>query len=207
MTPLALLSKSSSKNLPTRLPAIVGRRPLHEASVNELNRDRMHEETTHSPQAWYYQAEALLRSAEYLLGGLQKAMATLTDSRYTWYGLLLGYSIECSFKGRWVAKGNTLVSEKGWTGVPRVRDHDLQNLAVALALSLTADELRILDRLSYFVRTVGRYPVPKRSHEMASREVPGRGLVDPGFSADDWSAARAIAHKYLEELRDNRFSS
>jgi hypothetical protein len=173
----------------------------------------IHEETAHNAQAWYYCAETLYESAEFLLGGLHAGPAgkLLTDkgkmdSHYNSHGLLLGYALECICKGLWVAQGGHLAAKGKLTGIRGASDHDLLALVRKVGVTLSTGERDVVNRLSYWITTAGRYPVPVRSTQMKSRRVRGRGLVDPEFmDATDWATARRVTHRMLGELRTQMY--
>ena len=179
--------------------------------IDDSHLDWFHEETAHNPLAWYYTAETLFRSSEFILGGLQNGPAAtrlaengLMDSHYNSYGLLLGYALENILKGLWVSKGGVLVDQQNPGKLVRidgVADHNLLPLARKVGVTLSTGEKDVVNRLSYWITAAGRYPVPLRAVDMKSREVSGRGKVAPGyFSADDWDQTfasrrrRAVRH-------------
>lgn len=175
----------------------------------------IHEETAHSPQAWYYSAETLFESAECLRSAMTGRAARLLktkgymDSHYASYGMLLGYALECIFKGLWVTNGRTLVKDGKLTGIEAADDHDLSQLAHAVGVRITNQkEKDVVNRLSYFVRVAGRYPVARTPSEMAPRRVPGRGKVDPGFfSTEDWEIAQRVTKRLIEKLKSEMYKS
>jgi hypothetical protein len=170
-------------------------------------------DTANSPMAWFYCAQTLFESANFILGGLQSGPAAkrladrgLMDSHYNSYGLLLGCALECILKGLWVANGGILVRDGEYKGIPKVPDHNLLKLAESVRVNLSSDEAHVVDRLSYWIRVAGRYPIAKRPEEMNVREVPGRGPIAPGFfNSDDWQAARTVTARLLDELHDSMY--
>jgi hypothetical protein len=166
------------------------------------------EEIAHLPQAWYYSAETLFGSAEYILAGLQHGPAakrSIThghmDTHYNSYGLLLGCALECILKGLWVAHRHAVARNGRLLRIRGVGDHDLLALARAVGVTLSAKEKAVIDRLSYWVKTAGRYPVPVRAIDMQRR-----GQVKPGcFTAAEWDIARQTTNRLLDELRDQMY--
>jgi hypothetical protein len=172
-----------------------------------------HEEIAHNPQSWYYCAETLFGSAEYLFDGLRKSGAAARlakkqymDSHYASYGLLVGYALECILKGLWVKEGHILVRDGKVIRIPGVGDHDLLPLAHKVGVPLKRHEADVVNRLSYFVRAVGRYPIPMSAHEILPRRVRGRGAQNPEkLTADEWQIARETTNRLLDELRDTMY--
>jgi hypothetical protein len=69
-------------------------------------------------------------------------------------------------------------------------------------------EQNVVNRLSYFVRVAGRYPIPRTPEEWTPKTVPGRGRVYPGFfSPEDWEVATRVARRLLGNLKTTMFAS
>src|SRR3990172_2546400 len=80
--------------------------------------------------------------------------------------MLLGYAIECTLKALWVRKGNKLIRNGKYKGVPGANDHNLSQLAKAAGFIPTSTEADVLRRLSKFIQFAGRYPVAKTPADM-----------------------------------------
>ena len=126
------------------MPAFVIRRAPHRRFDEHLA--WIHQETAHNPQAWYYSAETLFESAECLKNAMSGRAARLLrtkgymDSHYASYGMLLGYALECIFKGLWVTNGRTLVKNGKLTGIEGANDHDLSQLAHAVGVRFVSQK-------------------------------------------------------------------
>ena len=75
-------------------------------------------------------------------------------------------AVECLLKALWVARGHPLAVNGTYKGIPNAQEHDLERLAAALDLELSALERDVLRRLSAFIQYGGRYPVPKHATEL-----------------------------------------
>jgi len=96
--------------------------------------------------------------------------------------MLLGYAIECAMKGYWVKRGNNMVQNGKFIGVPGAgAEHNLVQLAKIVGFTPTQREADVLTRLVKFIRFAGRYPIAKNPEDMAPREIDGLGRVDIGF--------------------------
>jgi hypothetical protein len=115
--------------------------------------------------------------------------------------MLLGYAIECALKCLWVKKGNKIVANGKYVGVPGAKDHDLMQLSKAVGFLPTMTESDVLQRLSKFVRFAGRYPIAKKPDEMRPHEIPAIGKVDVGFfSKRDFRTAQSVLNKIISQI-------
>jgi len=127
--------------------------------------------------------------------------------------MLLGYAIECAFKGLWVKKGNKIVQGGRYVGVPKCQDHNLVQLSGAVGLSPSKTETDVLHRLTKFVKFAGRYPVAQKPEEMQPYKISVVGRVDIGFfSKRDFRTAQSILNKAIslisgKKRRAHRFQT
>jgi hypothetical protein len=115
------------------------------------------------------------------------------------------YATECALKGLWVRAGNRIIARGKFVGVPEAGDHELRQLAVAVApvsaLELSEDELNVLERLSRFIVFAGRSPVPKRPEEMKPKMGLGRiPQVPHFFSEADFDVTRQVLNRLTTAL-------
>jgi hypothetical protein len=80
--------------------------------------------------------------------------------------ILRGFAVECLLKGLWVKHGNAIATQGKYIGVQRVKDHDLVGLANVVRQPLTSDQRHVLELLSVYITTVGRYPIPKHAEQL-----------------------------------------
>ena len=161
-----------------------------------------------------YCAETLFESAEFLKGGLDAGRARrrlekhgYMDTHYSTYGLLVGYAQECGFKGLWVSNGGALIKNRKVGGIEGVNDHDLLELSRKAGVHLSKTEQCVVNRLSYFIRAAGRYPIPRTAEEWAPKRIAGRGEVDPGFfNLAEWELARKVTLRVLAKLKEEMYS-
>jgi hypothetical protein len=78
--------------------------------------------------------------------------------------MLRGFAVECLLKGLWVRQGNKLAENGKYVRVPNIKnEHDLVGLAVEVGFTMTAEQRDLLEHLSVYTITVGRYPIPVRT--------------------------------------------
>src|SRR5260370_24395369 len=113
--------------------------------------------------------------------------------------MLLGYGIECAMKCYWAKRGNKMVKNGSFIGVPGAgADHNLVQLGKIVGYKPTQRESDVLARLAKFIRFAGRYPISKRPEDMAPREIDGLGKIDIGyFSKADFRSCLSILNKLM----------
>ena len=113
--------------------------------------------------------------------------------------MLLGYAIECAMKCYWVKRGNKMVANGKFVGVPGAGpDHNLAQLGKIVGFKPTDREADVLSRLSKFIRFAGRYPIAKRPEDMAPRDIDGLGKLDVGyFSKADFRTCLSMLNKLM----------
>jgi hypothetical protein len=140
--------------------------------------------TANGPGAWLFSAEALFAAAKIIKkdAAEQRGEGLLASGLmlvpYPVYAMLLGYAIECTLKGIWVKNGHVLAKAGRFVGVPKVGDHQLAQLAIAIGVKLSAKEKDVLQRLSEFVLFAGRYPIPKKWEKSRPVRVSGQKSSD-----------------------------
>lgn len=110
--------------------------------------------------------------------------------------MLLGYAIECALKGLWVRRGNKIVQNGKYVGLPGVPDHDLAKLSKVVGFSPTTAETAVLNHLTKFIRFAGRYPIAKTPEAMVPCDAPRAGPTDiVFFSKKDFRMCITILNK------------
>jgi hypothetical protein len=155
--------------------------------------------------SWLSSAEMLRQAAKTVKRAAEvnsdELPAGLMLDTYAVYAMLLGYVIECLLKGIWVKNGNPMVENGVLIGVRNVGDHELgqlarEVLAKDVGIKLTTAEANNLDRLSAFVRSFGRYPIPTTWEQTRPRKIPGRGKTVPAyFSKKDFQTAELLENR------------
>ena len=82
-----------------------------------------------------------------------------------------------SAEALWLKQGRALMKDGRYEGVAGAGAHDLPQLAVAAALSLSEMEIDVLRRLSHFIEYGGRYPIPRNPDKMRLTRGPQRGTA------------------------------
>jgi hypothetical protein len=115
--------------------------------------------------------------------------------------MLIGMAIECLLKAVWIKRGNDIVKNGTYVGVPGAADHDLLQLASAIKCSLDDREKHVLLRLSHFIQYGGRYPIPKRSDHLRLKRSPcgGKGAATTWKTPSDYRLVDVIVAR-LEAL-------
>ena len=153
-------------------------------AVNIEHFDRI----ANDPKSWEMRAQDLLTSVEVLRGaantGFRAAypedgtfnMEGARDAlKYT--GLLIqaamlqGFAIECLLKRFWILAGNQ-VSDEGCYKIETIKreNHDLAQIADAVGFAITDNERDSLIKLSWFARSLGRYPISKKWQDLPLRK-------------------------------------
>jgi len=82
--------------------------------------------------------------------------------------MLAGFAAECLIKAVWLKNGNELVRGEEYKGILRAERHELTALCDRVGIRLSSTERRSLHALSRIMRSVGRYPIPRKSSETAT---------------------------------------
>jgi hypothetical protein len=116
--------------------------------------------------------------------------------------MLLGYAIECAMKCYWLKRGNKIVKNGKFVGVPGAGDgHNLVQLSRIVGFSPTARETAVLARLAKFIRFAGRYPIAKLPDEMAPLLTADLEKVDVGFlSKAEFRTCLSILNKLMSMI-------
>jgi hypothetical protein len=130
-----------------------------------------------SPFFWGVKAAQLRHAAELLWPECERQINDIMkrverkaeEEKVSWistfeiYGALLGFSIECLFKGKAILEDQTLISN----GVlaRKVQTHNLRKLARIAKVQLSQNEGVFCDQAQRMMETEFRYPIPK-SHNL-----------------------------------------
>ena len=123
------------------------------------------------PATWVIRAQFLKESAEKITF-TEPGNSHLARVNF----MLLGMALESLIKGHMVFRGIQVIEEKrGSTHIKKVfKSHDIHKLAKKIecpALPITDQEYEILEKLSYFIKWIGRYPVPTNAQGMGPLQV------------------------------------
>ena len=88
------------------------------------------------------------------------------------YSALLGYSVECLFKGKIILEDQTLISNGALA--KKIQIHDLRKLARMAKVSLSQNEIIFCEHVQRMMETDFRYPVPK-SHDLQVTSIQAGG--------------------------------
>ena len=120
--------------------------------------------------------------------------------------MLRGFALECFFKALWLKRGNKLAKDGKFLGISGVGSHELVQLADRLEFKCTGKERDMLGRLSIFVLSIGRYPIPTEWSRNRIRRLHDGGFGPPtywGSPADD-AAFDRLVRKIETELDTRR---
>lgn len=117
--------------------------------------------------------------------------------------MLRGFAVECLLKALWVLRGGKICVDGKYVGVKGAGDHNLIQLCDANKLSFTEPKRDVLKRLSIFMTSVGRYPIPKHWSETKIQSTLGGGKAPPTCwvtPSDDeaYDSIVKILHEALE---------
>lgn len=121
--------------------------------------------------------------------------------------LLRGYAIEDLLKAIWLRSGQLLFDEGEMIAKVRgISAHRLHEIASAVGktagFEMESSELRLLRRLTHFLRVSGRYPVAMNYYEempITEDRGSGEGRYPPGGWFPD--SDESLFHEILEKLR------
>ena len=114
------------------------------------------------------QLDAIMKRVEGKSDGVKVSMISTFHN----YGALLGYSVECLFKGKIILEDQTLISNGALAR--KVQTHDLKRLARMAKVPLTQNEYIFCDQVQRMIETEFRYPVPK-SHVVQVESIQSGG--------------------------------
>ncbi|MFA5909672.1 MAG: hypothetical protein WC815_12915 [Vicinamibacterales bacterium] len=116
--------------------------------------------------------------------------------------MLRGYAVECLLKGLWVKRGNRLALSGILQKILGVGSHNLVQLADKLACKCTPAERDVLKRLSLFMTSAGRYPIPTDWTQTKIQRTLGGGKGPPAYwqSPSDDDACASIVARVEAEL-------
>jgi hypothetical protein len=156
---------------------------------------------------WIASAQNLLRGAR-LVAPPMEPNATLQDVTVDVQAMLLGYSVECSLKALWLKKDFRYTrSGAGFMrdgkfqlrAMPGALRHDLRRMAVEVGIS-DLGELELLERLSWFIKWAGRYPVPLNVADILPRYMKQTGKVIPKVLwVNELKEADNLAERLIQE--------
>ena len=152
---------------------------------------------------WHESAQGLLETADALVAALrtftmpfqsqEDFLAWLRQKRTRpVIHMLRGMAIECLLKATWLKRGNLIVEDGEFAGIPGVPAHQLLQMAKKTLQPerMTTEREIILEVLTRAI-TNGRYPIPKRQY-------------DPRFNEwlpHSWSPAHeAVLRALVDEL-------
>jgi hypothetical protein len=135
----------------------------------------IHEALGNDTEQWLLKADALHRSGEFLyerIGEPPTHDADLEDV-CNWFSvhnvgrMLRGMALECLLKAMWLTRGEVLVKDGRFIGIPGAKGHDLYAMYVSACFghrsALSQEEKKLLARLSFAIVSA-RYPISKSSH-------------------------------------------
>jgi hypothetical protein len=174
---------------------------------------KMHERAGNLSSAWQLCARDLLFASDVLEERRRAAYEEapiVGDLVPLEYGLhpaalmLKGMALECLLKGLWLIRGNSLVLDGKYIGVPSAGDHDLVQLAHVIGFKLTTLERDTARRLSCFIEYGGRYPIPRTAEKLMLIRSPTGGAAQSThwMTPSDNELFAAVVDR-LNELFDN----
>jgi len=96
--------------------------------------------------------------------------------------MLQGLAIECLLKALYLQRGKGKLAENGkYLEIKGAGSHDLVQLADVVGISFNKEQRHLLKRLSIFVTSMGRYPIPKHWRETSIQKLPSGGEAPPTY--------------------------
>ncbi len=164
-----------------------------------------------NPQFWRVWGDSLLVASDVLRRSYRDAVSTVfrddpprEEIRILGPSLLLlGQGIECYLKAILLKRDHKLAVNGKFKGTG-VRDHNLVALAQLIGLKINDEEREVLERLSHYVKALGRCPIPTRYEEIVPRKWKNGAFGPPSLwqpSPDDGISISLVQKlkKLLEE--------
>jgi hypothetical protein len=119
--------------------------------------------------------------------------------------MLQGFAVECLLKCFWIVQGNT-VAEDGEYKIDTIKreNHDLVQIAAAVAFALTTEESAALGKLSGFARSFGRYPIAKKWQEQRLTKNESGIDAGPSWSEEEHQLAEAVLARLKSDIKARR---
>jgi hypothetical protein len=95
--------------------------------------------------------------------------------------MLRGFAVECLLKALWVKQGGTICIDGKYVGVKGAGNHDLRQLWDANKLPFSENQCDVLNRLSIFMTSVGRYPIASHWSKTKMQNTLGGGKGSPTY--------------------------
>ncbi len=123
-------------------------------------------------EQWLLRADALHTSGEFLYERIGEPPTNGADIEEVWKWfsihdvgrMLRGMALECLLKAMWLARGEVLVKDGRFIGIPGTKGHDLYAIYVNAVTNhqsaLSEEEKKLLARLSFAIVSA-RYPISK----------------------------------------------
>ena len=124
-----------------------------------------------SPEAWILTAQQLMASARILreqtgrfdpTRGVTGTPVPNVVLVLPTVCLLRGFGIECLLKALFLKKNLGILAKDGkYVEIPNAGAHDLVQIADAVLVKFSEKQRDVLKRLSIYMKSLGRYPIPK----------------------------------------------
>ena len=118
--------------------------------------------------------------------------------------MLQGLAVENLLKALWVKRGSKLVAGGEYLGVKGAADHNLLQLANAVALQFSPMAKDVLKRLSIIITSAGRYPIPKKwfAHRIQKLHGGGKGIPTYWRLPEDDKTLQGLIATIEKELEE-----
>jgi len=156
------------------------------------------------PYLWIRKAREVRRAADHIWAQFEedlRAFSSGQDSPEPFSGdvalMLYGFTVENLLKAGIAHRGNAAKANGNF----KLNSHELEDLAIQLAIPLSPEECELLERLETFIKWAGRYPIPLHSDALYPRKlVDGSHSVMYGVSTLDKKAIITLLQKIEEAL-------
>ena len=142
-----------------------------------------------NPVNWVKEAAELKRAAgilykEVLADYNEMKTGTWTGKHYIFaqYQMLTGYALQCLLKAIYIKKNK----EKAAIDIDKFthKSHDLKALANSLRVKVSREELDLLDRLTEYVASAGRFPIPRKYEFITQENNKGSVVIRARFKPE-----------------------
>jgi len=97
--------------------------------------------------------------------------------------MLRGFALECLLKAIWLKRGGVLCADGEYLSIKGAADHQLLQLCDVNALQFSPAQRDVMNRLSLFTTSVGRYPLARNWSATRIRSLFGGGKGIPTYWA------------------------
>lgn len=143
--------------------------------ISDDENKRFFDKAANNLELWLHRADDLFIASNVLMERIESKKSSkpsFFDTNPKIYGIIFpaimlrAFAVECFLKALWISKGNKVATNGVYKIHPlKKEDHDLVEISKSVGFTLHSNEEEILNRLSKFGKSFGRYPVARKWQE------------------------------------------